>query len=187
MEQQKEEVVNERSIDGHEAVHGKSMVELGGLDSSNSDSNSSSITATSTIDVADSVQGSSTPVHAGKEEDEASRFVFDVVDAAVTHPNDAVVGENVDVNVAVQEIAVPAKATDDGEQGIWGVGLFVILCCVGICTVVRSVHPLITFSCTLSLPSIYLVNTRSLSYSLVRSVFATGNDVQREIVFDRKL
>ena len=190
VEQQKEEDVDERGMDGHEAVRGMSMMELGGLDSNINNINSSSITATitanhNTIDGADSVHGSSTPVHAGKEGDEASRFVFDVVDAAVTHPNDAVVGENVDGKVAVQETALPAEPTDDGEQGIWGAGLFIIFCCVGICTVVRSAHPLIN-TCTLSLPSICLVNKHSLSHSFVRSVFATSNDVQREIVLERE-
>ena len=158
-------------MNGREEIHSWTTVEEGML-ASNSDSNSNNH---NTIDGADSVQGSSTPVRAGKEGDEATRFVFNVVDAAVTHPNDAVVGENVDEKVAVQKVALPAEATDDGEQGTWGVGLFVILCCVGICTLVRSAHPPITLAYTLSLHSIVLVNTHSLSYSLVRSVFAVGN------------
>ena len=80
-----------------------------------------------------SVQGSGAPVRAGKEEDAASRFAMVDVDAAVTHPNDAVANDAQDKDDAtlatIKDEATNTSSTDavaldvaiiDVEVGVTG-------------------------------------------------------------------
>ena len=116
------------TIDARKAIHGWTTVEKGVLDSNNNNNDD---------DITGSVQGSGAPVRAGEEGDVASRFALVDVDAAVTHPNDAVANDAQDKDDAtlatIKDEATNTSSTDavaldvaiiDGEGGLVGTEVF---------------------------------------------------------------